>query len=112
MDLMHAYFVAPAWYLLTLRGFSGQLTSIVLRWNLHQALALARQAVENSGCARLRARRAGDGMLADLPRPDPFAGQAGQIAIFPAGAAAARAGDHGRADGNPAAGTADRTAAA
>jgi len=111
MNLMHAYLGAPAWYL-TLRGFSGQLACMVLGWNLRQALALARQAVENSGCARLHARRAGDGLLANLSRPDPFAGQAGQIAIFPAGAAAAQACDHGRDDGNPAAGAAHRTAAA
>ena len=111
MNLMHPYFFASALDL-TLRGFSGQLAYMVLGWNLRQALALARLAVENSSRARLHARRAGDGLLADLSRPDPFAGQAGQIAIFPAGAAAARAGDHGRADGNPAAGTADRTAAA
>ena len=95
MNLMHPYFFASALDL-TLRGFSGQLAYMVLGWNLRQAMALARLAVENSSRARLHARWPGDGLLADLSRPAPFAGQAGQIAIFPAGAAAAPAGDHGR----------------
>ena len=80
--------------------------------SLHHALALAQSAVENSGGARLPACRAGGGLRADLYRPSPLAGQARQIAIFPAGATAAQASDHGRDDTNHAAAAADRTAAA
>ena len=56
---------------------------------LHQALVLAQLAVENSVCACLSARRARGGLCAHLSRPRPCAGQARQLAIFPAGAAAA-----------------------
>lgn len=86
--------------------------SSLFRLSLHETLSPARKAVEDPLFASLPAVGAGGSLLADLPYPRASAGQTCQIAVFPAGAATSQAGDHGRADVDPAGGAADRTAAA